>query len=132
MTLAPPATFETTRRADVRLHLLPSAPHALKDRARVHFHSYTMETVAEIVFSENARGPLKPGEDTFARLKFPEPALLLPGDQFIIRQFSPVVTVGGGVVLDAAPLPRGRADAGFLKILASGDGPAMLKARIAR
>jgi selenocysteine-specific elongation factor len=132
MTLAPPATFESTRRADVRLHLLPSAPHPLKDRARVHFHSYTMETVAEIVLSENARRPLHPGEDTFARLKLPEPALLLPGDRFIIRQFSPVVTVGGGVVLDAAPLPRGRGDAGFLKILAGGDGPAMLKARIAR
>jgi selenocysteine-specific elongation factor len=132
MTLAPPGTFETTRRADVRLHLLPSAPHPLKDRARVHFHSYTMETVAEIVFSEAGRAPLKPGEEAFARLKLPEPALLLPGDQFIIRQFSPVVTIGGGVVLDAAPLPRGRGDAGFLKILASGDGQAILEARIAR
>jgi selenocysteine-specific elongation factor len=132
MTLAPPATFETTRRADVRLHLLPSAPHPLKDRARVHFHSYTMETVAEVVLSENARAPLKPGKNTLARLKLPDAALLLPGDQFIIRQFSPVVTIGGGVVLDAAPLPRGRSDTSFLKILAGGERPAMLKARIAR
>jgi selenocysteine-specific elongation factor len=132
MTLAPPGTFETTRRADVRLHLLPSAPHPLKDRARVHFHSYTMETVAEVVLTEHARAPLKPGEEAFARLKLPESALLLPGDQFIIRQFSPVVTIGGGVVLDAAPLPRGRGDAGFLKKLAGGDGQAILEARIAR
>jgi selenocysteine-specific elongation factor len=132
MTLAPPGTFETTRRADVRLHLLPSAPHPLKDRARVHFHSYTMETVAEVVLTEHARAPLKPGEEAFARLKLPESALLLPGDQFIIRQFSPVVTIGGGVVLDAAPLPRGRGDTGFLKKLAGGDGQAILEARIAR
>ena len=48
MTLAPPATFSTTRRVDVRLRLLGSAPRALKNRARVHFHSNTMETVAEI------------------------------------------------------------------------------------
>ena len=41
-----------------------------------------------------------------ARLKLPGPALLLPGDRFIIRQFSPVVTIGGGVVLDPAPIPR--------------------------
>src|SRR5437588_9486824 len=48
MTLAPPATFEATGRADVRLSLLSSAPRPLKDHARVHFHSYTMESVAEI------------------------------------------------------------------------------------
>src|ERR1700692_1356067 len=48
MTLAPPGTFGTTRRADVLLRLLPSAPRALKNRARVHFHSYTMEAVAEV------------------------------------------------------------------------------------
>src|SRR5580700_1543961 len=49
MTLAPPATFAVTRRADVRLRLLASAPHPLKDRARVHFHSHTMESVVEVV-----------------------------------------------------------------------------------
>jgi selenocysteine-specific elongation factor len=132
MTLAPAATFETTRRADVRLRLLPSAPHPLKDRARVHFHSHTMEAVAEIVLHESGRAQLKPGTETFARLKLPEAALLLPGDQFIIRQFSPVMTIGGGVVLDAAPRARGRADTAFLKILESGDKAAVLKARIAR
>jgi selenocysteine-specific elongation factor len=145
MTLAPPATFEATRRVDVKLRLLPSAPRALKNRARVHFHSYTMETVAEVVLlessepdpssSENAKaGPLllHPGREAFARLKLPESALLLPGDRFILRQFSPVVTIGGGVVLDAAPILRmpGRSD--FLQVLAGGDPEAILRARIAR
>src|ERR1022692_1498455 len=49
MTLAPPAMFSATRRVDVRLRLLSSAPRALRHRSRVHFHSNTMETVAEIV-----------------------------------------------------------------------------------
>jgi selenocysteine-specific elongation factor len=158
MTLAPAETFEATRRADVRLRLLSSASHPLKDRARVHFHSYTMETVAEIVLLEpkeldpasakNARvghpgfssghagkmghPQLLPGQEAFARLKLPEAALLLPGDRFIIRQFSPVVTIGGGVVLDAAPMPRMPGRGGFLEILAGGDAEAILKARIAR
>jgi selenocysteine-specific elongation factor len=132
MTLAPAGTFECTRRVDVRLQLLPTAPHPLKDRARVHFHSYTMETVVEIALNESGRAPLRPGAETFARLKLPEAALLLPGDRFIIRQFSPVMTIGGGVVLDAAPPPRGRGDAAFLKILESGDKTAVLIARIAR
>ena len=141
MTLAPPATFSPTRRADVRLELLASAPRPLKDRARVHFHSYTMESVAEIVLHENGRAPLRPGEEALGRLTLTEPALLLPGDRFIIRQFSPVVTIGGGVVLDAALGGRvARAHAGskapaqkdFLEILAGDDAEAILKARVAR
>ena len=130
MTLAPPATFEATRRADVRLRLLSSAPRPLKDRARVHFHSYTMETVAEVVLQGTKQ--IAQGEEAFARLKLPEATLLLPGDRFIIRQFSPVVTIGGGVVLDAAPIPRMPGHADFLKTLASGDAEAILRARIAR
>jgi len=145
MTLAPPKMFATTRRADVSLRLLASAPHALKNRARVHFHSYTMETVAEVVlhkgkeldptFAKNAKvghPQLLPGHEAFARLKLPEAALLLPGDRFIIRQFSPVVTIGGGVVLDAAPIPRMQGQIDFLKVLADGNAEAILKARIAR
>jgi selenocysteine-specific elongation factor len=145
MTLAPPAAFEATRRADVRLRLLPSAPRALKHRARVHFHSFTMETVAEVVLleprerdpssPESAKAELLqflPGREAFARLKLPEPALLLPGDRFIIRQFSPVVTIGGGVILDAAPIPRIPGHGDFLQVLAGGDTEAILRARIAR
>ncbi len=114
----------------MQLRLLPSAPHPLKDRARVHFHSYTMETVAEVVLQESKQ--LLPGQESFARLKLPEAALLLPGDRFIIRQFSPVVTIGGGVVLDAAPIPRMPRYADFLNTLAGGDAEAILRARIAR
>jgi selenocysteine-specific elongation factor len=150
MTLAPPDTFEPTRRADVLLRLLPSAPRALKDRARVHFHSFTMETVADVVLHEQKKdnsasqekrdGPraanesrqLAPGQEAFARIKLPEPALLLPGDRFIIRQFSPVVTIGGGVILDASPIPRMAGIDDFLKVLAGGGAGAILMARIAR
>ena len=130
MTLAPPSTFGTTRRADVSLRLLSSAEHPLKYRARVHFHSYTMETVAEVLLHGTKR--IAAGEQAFARLKLPEPALLLAGDRFILRQFSPVVTIGGGTVLDAAPISRMPGHANFLKVVASGNAEAILEARIAR
>jgi len=130
MTLAPVSTFAATRRLDVRLDLLSSAPRPLKSRTRVHFHSNSMETIAEITL--HAVKQLAPGSQAFARLKLPEAALLLPGDRFIIRQFSPVVTIGGGVVLDPAPVPRMPALEGFLEVLAAGDPEPMLKARIAR
>jgi len=132
MTLAPVATLVATRRLDVSLRLLSSAPHPLKPRTRVHFHSNTMETVAEIAFHSVKQ--ILPGEETFARLKLASPALLLPGDRFIIRQFSPVLTVGGGVVLDAAPI------AGFKKVSAdtllnlsvAGNAEDILASRVAR
>jgi selenocysteine-specific elongation factor len=57
---------------------------------------------------------------------------LLPGDRFIIRQVSPVVTIGGGVVLDPAPIPRMPGHESFLEILAGGNAEPILIARIAR
>jgi selenocysteine-specific elongation factor len=133
MTLAPPGLLHTTRRLDVSLSVLPSA-RVLKDRARVHLHAYTSETIAEAVLY--AAKELKPGGSGFAQLRLAEPVLLLPGDRFILRQFSPVVTIGGGVVIDATPLPRRTKQASqnieSLKLLAEGSREQILAARIAR
>ena len=133
MTLAPPGLLHTTRRLDVSLSVLPSA-RVLKDRARVHLHAYTSETIAEVVLC--AAKELKPGESGFAQLRLVEPVLLLPGDRFILRQFSPVVTIGGGVVIDASPLARRGKQASqnieSLKLLAEGTHEQILAARISR
>jgi selenocysteine-specific elongation factor len=102
MTLAPGATLVAARRLDVSLRMLDSAPHPMKDRARVHFHAQTMETVAEVVLYGDRQ--VRPGEVAHAQLQLAGSSLLLPGDRFILRQFSPVVTIGGGVVLDAHPV----------------------------
>ena len=136
MTLAAPNTFRSTVRVDVSLFLLPSAK-PLKHGARVHFHAYTAETIAEVRLygTESERTQLKPGDAQFAQLRLSEPALLLPGDRFIVRQFSPVVTMGGGVVLDAAPATRRqRAETviPFLKIMRDGSPEQILAARVGR
>jgi len=130
MILAPPDTFSATRRVDVQLRLLSSAPRALKNGARVHFHCQTMEAVAGVRLIDKAQIP--PGESAFARLLLPHAALLLPGDRFIIRQFSPVVTIGGGVVLDAAPLARLPKNSESLGIFAEGETVKRLQIRILR
>jgi len=130
MMLVPPDTFAATRRADVRLTLLASAPRPLRSRSRVHFHSYTMETVTELVLHNSKE--LAPGSEAFARVKLPAAALLMPGDRFIIRQFSPVITIGGGTVLDAAPTPRQPGLADFLQLLSAGDRALVLERRIQR
>ena len=77
---------------------------------------------------------LLPGAKALARVKLADPALLLPGDRFIVRQFSPVVTIGGGVVLDAAPIrssKEGDAEA-LLRAAAAGEAAEVLTRRIAR
>ena len=130
MTLAPVATLAATRRVDVRLRLLPCAPRPLKSRTRVHFHSNTMETVAEVAL--HAVKQLGRGSEALARVQLPESALLLPGDRFIIRQFSPVVTIGGGLVLDPAPVPRMMQLEEFLQIMGGDDPETILRARVAR
>ena len=131
MMLAPRDSFCATQRVDVSLSLLPSAK-PLKDRARVHLHAYTSETIAE-VFLYGAKA-IKPGETAFAQLRMADPALLLPEDRFIVRQFSPVITIGGGAVLDSSPLARAQRDTvvACLKVL-DGDNPlSRLGVRIAR
>src|SRR6266700_1206474 len=127
MALAPPATFHSSNRLDVSLSLLSSA--TLKDRARVHLHADTSATIATVTpYDEQQIGP---GPTALAQLRLNDPVLLLPGDRFIIRKFSPVVTIGGGIVLDAAPLAKGTQQK-FLQRLASGDALSVLRARIER
>ncbi len=98
MTLAAAGRFRPTARADCRLDLLASA-RPLKHRAPVHFHAGTAEVEAEVFLLEG-RTQLAPGSRAFIQIRLREPLLLLPGDRFIVRQFSPVVTIGGGTVLD--------------------------------
>ncbi len=132
MMLTPAAMFRPTQRLSVWIDLLRSAK-PLSDRARVHFHSFTAETIAEVKLLEAK--PLQPGQSALARLKLDSPLLLLPGDRFILRQFSPVITIGGGRVLDAAEPPR-RTKAeerlGFLRAVANGSPEEAFVARIAR
>ena len=118
MMLAQPETLEPTRQIDVRLQLLGAAK-PLKHLARVHLHCFASETVAQVRFLEGKQ--LEPGGSMLAQLRPVDPLLVIPGDRFIVRQFSPVITVGGGVVLDAFPLRRSakqlEATRGFLRSL---------------
>ena len=116
MVLAPPGLFEATARLDSTLTLLSSV-RALKNRARVHFHCWTAETVAEVVLLNTRE--LGPGERAYAQLRLAEPGFFLPGDRFIIRQFSPLLTLGGGTVLHNLPGKHSALDGGLSRALAA-------------
>jgi selenocysteine-specific elongation factor len=116
--LSEPGRFRAVTHVDCRLQLLPSAK-PLKHRAPVHFHSGTAEIGAEVrLFGATV---LQPGAAAYARLVLKQAALLLPGDRFIIRMFSPVITIGGGVVLDLPASLRSTGAAGRLAKLAGCD-----------
>jgi selenocysteine-specific elongation factor len=132
MVLAPAGLFEATQRVDARITLLGSAP-PLKNRARVHFHQGTAEAIAEVILLNDAGGELAAGGSTFAQLRLDKPLLLLPGDRFILRRFSPVVTIGGGTVLDARAPRHKRKDAAvapFLGVLEHGTREEILGALV--
>ncbi|MBI4466836.1 MAG: SelB C-terminal domain-containing protein, partial [Acidobacteria bacterium] len=132
MVLAAPGRFEASERVDVELVLLSSA-RALKDSARVHFHQGTAEIVAEVRLFDRAQ--LEPGGQAYAQLRLRRPAMLLPGDRFILRQFSPVITIGGGRVL-AVQAPRHKrsdpAALDLLRTLAGGPREAILETLVGR
>ncbi|MGA8870803.1 MAG: selenocysteine-specific translation elongation factor [Candidatus Acidiferrales bacterium] len=107
MVLAPPGIFASTKRVDARITLLPSA-RPLRNRTQVHFHEGAAETIAKVVLLDRAE--LAPGESALVQLRLDDEILLLPGDRFILRQFSPVVTIGGGIVVDARPTRHKRND----------------------
>jgi selenocysteine-specific elongation factor len=125
-TLCSPHAFEPTRRVDVLIDLLDDA-RALRHGARIRFHQGTTEVLGRIAVAGGARdsGPrpsardsgipnpesrsgdseIAPGTSAYARIRFEGPAVLTRGDRFIVRAYSPPVTIGGGVVLDPHP-PR--------------------------
>jgi selenocysteine-specific elongation factor len=97
MVLATPGRFRTAQEVDARVHLLPEA-RPLRDRTPVHLHLGTAETVAEVLLLNVEK--LLPGQSALARFRLRQPLVALPGDRFILRQFSPVTTIAGGVVVD--------------------------------
>ena len=120
--LAAPGIFRIAERLGCVLALIDSA-RPLKNRARVHFHSGTAEMLAEVVLLEGRE--MKPGTRAYAQLRLSSPGLFLPGDRFIIRQFSPVTTIGGGTVLDNRPQRHGAGSEAarlFLEHLEHSDG----------
>lgn len=117
--VVPAKVFRTTRRVDVRLDHLASAPRDLRHRTTVRFHSGTSEVTAQVILLEHDL--LAPGSSGFAQLRLDQPLLLVSGDPYLIRATSPSLTIGGGIVLDPFPPARRRRSEDALKLLESLD-----------
>jgi selenocysteine-specific elongation factor len=114
--LITPGTLRPSRVIDVRLEVVASA-RPIKHGARVRFHQGTSEVLGRVALAsivgaeapEEGAAPLpagaevRPGSQAYARLRLESAAVLSRGDRFILRAYSPPVTVGGGEVLDPHP-----------------------------
>jgi selenocysteine-specific elongation factor len=116
---------------DGTFELLPDAPRAVKTRTRVRFHVGTSEIMARALLLDRAE--LTPGETAFARFRLEAPLVARPGDRFVVRSYSPIVTIGGGTLLDVDP-PRfkrkGPALVAHLELLQTGSPDAVLEEHV--
>ena len=112
MALTVPGTFKPTSMVDCHLELLPSAPNTIVIRKRIRLHIGTAELMGYVVLL--GQDKLEPGGSAFVQIRIQEPTFALPGDRFIIRQYSPMITIGGGQVLDVTPEKHRRSEKGLV------------------
>lgn len=104
--LAPVNSMKNTRLLDVRLDMLPSSLRVIGNQTRLHLFSGTSEILcrANLLNAES----LGPGESCYAQLRLEEEGAFCRGDRFIVRFYSPMETIGGGVILETNPEKKKR------------------------
>jgi selenocysteine-specific elongation factor len=90
--------FKPTKTLDAKLELLKQAPRGLKTGSRIRFYNSTQEAIGRItVLGSNI---LAPGEEACVQLRLEQPVIVQQGDRYILRFYSPMETLGGGMVLN--------------------------------
>jgi selenocysteine-specific elongation factor len=106
MVLAPTVRLRPTLAFDARIDLLKSAPRSLRSRQRLSVHIGAAEVLARVRVLADG-GEISPGQSGLVQLRTEAPMIGVRGDRFIVRSYSPQLTIGGGLVLDPFP-PRHR------------------------
>lgn len=129
--LVTPGALEPVSAFAARLRLLPGAPGPLRSGDRVHLHTGTAEVLARVLLLD--REALAPGDACFVQVKAESPLAVGRGDRYIIRSYSPVVTVGGGAVLETARRFKRHHPGGLeaLRVLEAGEPREIVAAALA-
>jgi selenocysteine-specific elongation factor len=96
--LCAPGFLKPTTSFAARLHVLESWPKEVKHGVQVHLHTGTSEMLARVLLLEGET--ILPGETAYVQIKTEEPLVVGRGDHYVIRSYSPVHTMGGGVVVE--------------------------------
>jgi len=98
--LAKPGFLRSANRLDARISLLANVQKELENRTRLRFYLGTAEILGRVILLD--RDKLMPGETAYAQFLLEEPVAAIKGDHFVFRSYSPVYTLGGGVIVDSA------------------------------
>ncbi|HXH10442.1 MAG TPA: selenocysteine-specific translation elongation factor [Alphaproteobacteria bacterium] len=109
--LGRPGEFIPTFMLDATLQLLADVPRPLRHRARVRLHLGTSEIMGRVILLD--RDELSPGDEAYVQFRLEAPAIALPHDRYVIRSYSPVQTIGGGMLLDVQPAKHRRGEEGL-------------------
>jgi selenocysteine-specific elongation factor len=101
MFLVEPGVLEPTQTLDAEVEVVADAARSLRTRQRVRVHIGTVEALARMqVIADD--GEIAAGEKGFVQIRLESPVVAIPGERFIIRRYSPAITIAGGVVIDNA------------------------------
>ncbi len=95
-----------TSMIDAELSIFSSTERVVLNNSRVHLYCGSDEVLCKVILLD--RDALSAGETAYAQLRLEEPAAVRRGDRFIIRFYSPIITVGGGRIIDALPAKHKR------------------------
>ncbi|MGH7740388.1 MAG: selenocysteine-specific translation elongation factor [Candidatus Eiseniibacteriota bacterium] len=102
--LVAPGSLVSSRVIDVRFELLPDMPREWPAYTRVRFHLGASEIIGRLVLLEGR--PVLPGDSMLAQMRLEKSAVAARGDRFVIRQYSPSRTIGGGTIIDPTATKR--------------------------
>jgi selenocysteine-specific elongation factor len=115
--LTVPDAFRPTKFCDGKFYLLESAPKNLKNTARIRLNIGTSEVIGRVTILD--KDEIKPGESAYIQFRLERPVVPDVGDRYVVRTYSPIYTIGGGVVLDVNPRRHKRFSEEVLKKLAT-------------
>jgi len=110
MVLTVPGILRPTQIFDAEIEVLKTAKRALKSRQRVRVHAGTIEALARVLVL-NETGEIAAGKKDFVQLRLEIPIAAVPDERFIVRSYSPQITIAGGKILDNLPPKHRRKDA---------------------
>ena len=132
-TIAKPGTVRKSLMLDVKLQNLKNSQRTILTGSQVHLYHGSSVRLSKVVLLD--RDALQPGESCYAQLRMTEELSAKCGDRFVVRFYSPLETIGGGVVLDDCPARHKRGDKELLAALAireSGSGDERLIQTVAK
>lgn len=104
--IAPKDNMKNTMMLDVKLNVLPASKHILYNNSRLHLYIGTKQVLCRAVLLDKEE--VWPAESSYVQFRLEEEIAVSRGDRFLVRFYSPVDTIGGGVILDANPTKKKR------------------------